>query len=196
MPKIEKRDALQAHPEFLNEKIDDHDKAIYAKGWNDCNKEYYNAITELPVASMASCTDLSTRLRRAFEANELVNQRILLDAADAIEDSGDRTQFETGAVRDMHEGKGRFDLLPWAAIWEVAKHCENGATKYGERNCEKGIPIHSLIDSAFRHLCRYMEGETDEPHLVACAWNVLFAIWMELRHPEMQDIPSRKVDKP
>lgn len=86
MPKIEKRDALQAHPEFLNEKIDDHDKAIYAKGWNDCNKEYYNAITELPVAYMASCTDLSTRLRRAFEADELVNQRILLDAADAIEE--------------------------------------------------------------------------------------------------------------
>ena len=75
----------QAHPEFLNEQIDDHDKAVYAKGWNDCNKEYYNAITELPVASMA-CTDLSTRLRRAFEADELVNQRLLLDAADAIEE--------------------------------------------------------------------------------------------------------------
>ena len=77
--------ALQAHPEFLNEQIDDHDKAIYAKGWNDCNKEYYNSIAELPVASMA-CTDLSTRLRRAFEADELVNQRLLLGAADAIEE--------------------------------------------------------------------------------------------------------------
>jgi len=29
-----------------------------------------------------------------------------------IADSGDRTQFDTGAVRDMHEGKGRCDLLP------------------------------------------------------------------------------------
>ena len=29
-----------------------------------------------------------------------------------IKDSGDRTQFETGAVRDMREGKGRFDLCP------------------------------------------------------------------------------------
>ena len=29
-----------------------------------------------------------------------------------IKDSGDRTQFETGAVRDMHEGKGRCDLAP------------------------------------------------------------------------------------
>ena len=30
-----------------------------------------------------------------------------------IKDSGERTQFSTGAVRDMHEGKGRMDLLPW-----------------------------------------------------------------------------------
>lgn len=29
-----------------------------------------------------------------------------------ILDSGDRTEFETGAVRDMREGKGRCDLLP------------------------------------------------------------------------------------
>ena len=25
----------------------------------------------------------------------------------AIQDSGDRTEFDSGAVRDMHEGKGR-----------------------------------------------------------------------------------------
>ena len=31
-----------------------------------------------------------------------------------ILDSGERTEFQTGAVRDMHEGKGRFDLLPVA----------------------------------------------------------------------------------
>ena len=29
-----------------------------------------------------------------------------------IKDSGDRTKFETGAVRDMREGKGRCDLMP------------------------------------------------------------------------------------
>lgn len=29
-----------------------------------------------------------------------------------ISDSGDRTKFATGAVRDMHEGKGRCDLIP------------------------------------------------------------------------------------
>lgn len=110
-----------------------------------------------------------------------------------IKDSGERTEFETGAVRDLHTGKGRMDLLPWEALIEVSKHCEAGALKYGERNCEKGIPIHSLIDSAFRHLAKYMIGAQDEPHLRAAAWNILFALYMEIRRPEMQDIPARKI---
>lgn len=44
-----------------------------------------------------------------------------------IKDSGERTRFDTGAVRDMHTGKGRMDLLPWEALVEVSKHCEEGA---------------------------------------------------------------------
>ena len=111
-----------------------------------------------------------------------------------IKDSGKCTQFDTGAVRDMHTGKGRMDLLPWEALVEVSKHCEEGALKYGERNCEKGIPIHSLINSAFRHLAKYMMGMKDEPHLRAAAWNILFALYMEIKHPELQDIPTR-IDK-
>ena len=35
-----------------------------------------------------------------------------------IKDSGERTKFESGAVRDMHEGKGRCDLLP---LWVIAR---------------------------------------------------------------------------
>ena len=108
-----------------------------------------------------------------------------------IADSGDRTVFLTGAVRDMHRGKGRYDLIPWEAIHELALHCEAGARKYGERNVEKGIPISSLVDSAFRHLSKYMQGMDDEPHLRAALWNVAWAIWMEKRKPEMQDIPAR-----
>ena len=39
-----------------------------------------------------------------------------------IKDSGDRTQFASGAVRDMHEGKGRFDLLTMCVLMRLAKH--------------------------------------------------------------------------
>ena len=33
-----------------------------------------------------------------------------------IKDSGDRTEFESGAVRDMREGKGRCDLMPLEVV--------------------------------------------------------------------------------
>jgi len=112
-----------------------------------------------------------------------------------IKDSGERTKFDTGAVRDIHIGKGRYDLLPWNAIHELAQHCENGSIKYGERNCEKGIPVHSLIDSATRHISCYLRGMKDENHLRAAMWNIAFAIEMEINHIEMQDIPARSEDK-
>lgn len=32
----------------------------------------------------------------------------------SIKDSGSRTEFPSGAVRDMSAGKGRMDLLPWS----------------------------------------------------------------------------------
>ena len=36
-----------------------------------------------------------------------------------IQDSGDRRQFESGAVRDMAEGKGRCDLMPLHEVAEI-----------------------------------------------------------------------------
>lgn len=108
-----------------------------------------------------------------------------------IKDSGERTEFATGAVRDMHEGKGRMDLLPWAAIMEVSKHCEAGAVKYGEHNVNLGIPTSSLCDSAARHLAKYLDGWTDEPHLLAAAWNLLWALEMVQKHPECVNTPWR-----
>lgn len=39
-----------------------------------------------------------------------------IEAGPHILDSGDRTEFESGAVRDMREGKGRCDLLPLRVV--------------------------------------------------------------------------------
>ena len=108
-----------------------------------------------------------------------------------IKDSGERTEFDTGAKRDMHEGKGRCDLLPPIALLRLAKHFENGAVKYGDRNWEKGIPCHSFVDSAMRHLLKYIDGWQDEDHLIAAAWNLMCLAETEEKRPEMQDIPSR-----
>lgn len=106
--------------------------------------------------------------------------------------------YKTGAVRDSG-GKGRMDLVPWSAIIRVSKHMEDavaldpstGTPHYPERNWEKGLPVHTMIDSAFRHLAKYADGWDDEDHLCAAATNLLMAMWTEEKKPEMMDIPSR-----
>ncbi len=126
---------------------------------------------------------------------DLVTQQIISgeDEMDkTILDSGERTTFETGAVRDMHEGKGRFDLLPMCVLMRLAKHYEKGAQKYNERNWEKGINASSFADSALRHMVKYMDGWNDEDHLIAAIWNLCGLAWTEEKHPELIDIPARK----
>lgn len=72
---------------------------------------------------------------------------------------------------------------------ELSKHFESGLQKYGERNWEKGIPIHSFIDSAIRHMFKTMRGDTDEPHAAAFVWNLFCAIWTLNHHPNCNDLP-------
>lgn len=93
-----------------------------------------------------------------------------------IKDSGRRQEFNTGSRRDTRDGKGRFDLLMPNAIFLIARQLEEGAKKYGDRNWEKGQPISRYLDSALRHLFKYMAGYTDERHDVAAAWNLLAMI--------------------
>ena len=165
-----------------------------------------------------------------------------------IKDSGERREFETGAVRDITEDKGRCDLLPLDAIadlvsveyetilmqiedfkrlgdthhlkqallkfstiafntedntgksianmiLEVAKHYQEGAKKYAERNWEKGIPTHCYIDSGTRHLLKYIRGDKDERHDRAFVWNLLGCIWTCNHMPEINDYPIERESK-
>lgn len=113
-----------------------------------------------------------------------------------LKDTGNRTPMgDTGFVRDNHNGKGRMDLLPWNAIIELSKHCENGAMKYGERNIDKGAPLHSLLDSGARHLAKFMAGYTDEDHLRAALWNIAWALEQKITHPELNDTPWKYFEK-
>ena len=109
-----------------------------------------------------------------------------------IKDSGTRRTFDSGAVRDMAEGKGDMVSVPWESILRLSKHYEAGAKKYVRWNFRKGIPVSSFIDSALRHLAKYQCGEDDEDHLSAAAFNILGAMLMENTMPEMQDLPLRK----
>ena len=109
-----------------------------------------------------------------------------------LKDSGTRQVYFTGANRDNRAGKGRMDLLPPSAMLRLSRHFEDGARKYGDNNWQKGIPISNYINSALRHLFKYLAGCNDEPHLEAAAWNILCAMWTEQELPEMQDIPTWK----
>ena len=47
----------------------------------------------------------------------------------AIKDSGSRTEFESGAVRDIQKGKGRCDLLPFDVLMRLYwDYNDNAAT--------------------------------------------------------------------
>jgi len=89
-----------------------------------------------------------------------------------VKDSGKREEFPTGSVRDTREGKGRFDLLSPIFLQRLARHVENGAKKYGDRNWEKGQGVMRYFDSCSRHLNKWLEGHRDEDHLAAAAWNI------------------------
>ena len=108
-----------------------------------------------------------------------------------LADSGHRVEFDSGCVRETECVKGRCDLLPMSALIKLSKQFEEANKKYPERNWEKGMPMHCLIDSALRHLFKYMDGQNDEDHLLSACWNVVCAVWMEEKHPDMQDIPAR-----
>ncbi len=126
-----------------------------------------------------------------------------------IADSGAREEHSTGAVRDIREGKGRFDLITPVALRRLARVYEGGARKYAPRNWEKGMPFSRFTDSAVRHINDYLmialykregipleklppEVNPNEDHLAQALWNVAALIHMEEIHPELDDL-NRKI---
>ena len=132
----------------------------------------------------------------ALEEEELSCQRYV------TKDSGRREEFNTGARRDVQEGKPDFDLLP--AAWEEALVLEaasdpdcdlglvpvhplvrlaalygRGARKYGPHNYQKGIPLKRVYQSLRRHLNQWRRGDRSEDHLAAVAWNAFALIYYE-----------------
>lgn len=102
-----------------------------------------------------------------------------------INDSGSRISYGEGmAIREPVTGKGRYDLITPFGIDRLAKWYELGSAKYADRNWEKGMPFSRYVDSAKRHLNKFVMGMTDEDHLAAAAWNI-FAI---IHHEELGQI--------
>ena len=97
-----------------------------------------------------------------------------------LKDSGSRREFSSGAVRDAEQYKGRFDLIPFWPMLAYSAILEAGAKKYHDRNWQKGMPISVYLNSALRHLYKYMNGMRDEPHLWQAMWNIAGAIHTQI----------------
>lgn len=135
-----KEKLIKDHPEWSKEKIEEElfDYCPFDYGYlgrpDGC---YYNNVTD---DYYRSCWD-----REIYDEDDVVTdevmsimEKVLGDPkVSAIKDSGNRREFETGAVRDMQEGKGRCDLMPL----EVVANLINGR---GLPEKEEGKVLHNV----------------------------------------------------
>lgn len=131
--------------EKLKELYPDYDSAINHIINESCPDDF-----DLP-DDPTDCAPLTDACARCWD-REIPGTETITDVtgtfthtAPQILDSGDRTQFESGAVRDMREGKGRCDLMPlevvanyicecdeqtdWV-IWNIREFQKSGSTSY------------------------------------------------------------------
>ena len=101
---------------YLDDPHPDFCKGDYCNDcWNREIPETHEWLKESPHIS-DSAKDAMKRLgESAKRAAESIAAGCVA-ATSSIKDSGDRTQFATGAVRDMREGKGRCDLMPLEVV--------------------------------------------------------------------------------
>ena len=100
-----------------------------------------------------------------------------------LKDSGNRTSLSGNMLRDIQEGRERFDLLlpelqdyedTW--IYKLAKHYSNGAMKYSDRNWEQACGednYNSFRQSAMRHFFQLLAGDESEDHQSAVMFNLI-----------------------
>lgn len=96
-----------------------------------------------------------------------------------MHDSGEREQFNSGAVRDSAKRKPRPDLQSPYAQERIGRWMKLGAKKYTERNWEKGMLFSRCVASMERHLIAFKMGRDDEDHLAAIAVNAQFIMHYE-----------------
>lgn len=102
-----------------------------------CPKDQNGNIVKCPAKTTSSCIDcwnreipeepkednMATATNSTKEAAVRMGARLKAATVGTpiIKDSGNRTEFATGAVRDMREGKGRCDLMPLRVVAEWLK---------------------------------------------------------------------------
>jgi len=94
-------------------------------------------------------------------------------------DSGARQVFETGAQRDIEDGKTQPGLISPLFLKRLGDHLAAGAQKYNQRNWEKGMDFDRIWRSTNRHLLQWVLGDRVEDHLAAAAFGLMELIHFE-----------------
>ena len=124
-----------------------------------------------------------------------------LDDDDLSEDDvtlGDRAEVRVvHPITGAEKGKklARFDLIPPGPLWQVAEMYGVGATKYDDRNWERGNDWSLSFAAMMRHAWAFWNGEdddpeTDLPHLAAVVFHALALMQYREAHPSLDDRPS------
>lgn len=90
-------------------------------------------------------------------------------------DSGKRKEFDNWFVRDLDDGKLRYDLIPLNMLERLAWLYTRWIKKYWENNWHLARgeeAIERFKQSARRHYISWMKWEYDEDHAIATCWNI------------------------
>lgn len=109
-----------------------------------------------------------------------------------IKDSGERQQFAGGMVRDTSEGKIDWLNLSFGPLYRrIAEHLTRGRVKYPDP--QPGVPNWTLAagreealrakQSAARHFDQWLNGDTDEDHAAATAFNMNLFEYLREKDP-------------
>lgn len=96
-------------------------------------------------------------------------------------DSGERIEYESGMRRDIADGKPRYDLIPILPLRRLADLYTRGAEKYGDCNwqlADSDEELQRFKASGLRHFFQALNGEADEDHWIAAAWNIFAVVWL------------------
>jgi len=107
----------------------------------------------------------------------------------------DKTKEEK--LKEDHKAdneKLRYDLLSVDAIEDLVRVLNFGASKYADRNWEKGIKWGRVYSAAQRHLTAFWRGEdmdpeTGIPHIAHAMCNCMFLLHYMKHNKEFDDRP-------
>jgi len=109
-----------------------------------------------------------------------------------------RTTSSTGGQKGVKPE--RWDLLPWDELREVARLYGYGATKYEDRNWEKGYEFSKSYAALMRHLTAWWNGEDVDPehklsHMTSVIFHAFALMYFLEQHPQFDDRPKPALEE-